>query len=465
MSDSDLSKTLTSTLPQKQRAKRLAGKVYVLHPAEVAGIYPLAAGEVILGRAPEGAHDILLAHDTISRRHVEIKWVGRNRAYFAKDLGSHNGSSVDGHTLQEEMVELEHGSVLKLGSAVMVFELSEIGDYDCKDELLKGAIPGHSTLIGRTRHQIERCAADPAPVLVFGETGSGKEKVAQEIHRLSGRRGKLLSINCAALNAQLIESQLFGHVKGAFTGATESQQGLFRAAQGGTLFLDELGELPLELQPKLLRVLQEGEVMSVGGTSIDRVDVRVIAATNLDLVQEVEDGNFRRDLYARLSLWQVNIPPLRKRRSDLFLWLSTLAQEWSRARDNKEAPSLRFEGEAVVALLLSDWKENLRGLSRLQHELFSHSALTQDESYIFTKKDLPEWISQNTGPKSQTLAEESSSVAEKRPLKPSKEELEAVLAANEWSIRATAKHFDRDRKQIYRWIDKYELKNEGAEES
>ena len=460
MSESDLSRTLTSTTPQRQRTKRLSAHLYVLSPPEVEGVYAIDAHETVVGRSPKGEKDILLAHDTISRQHLQVTWVGRTGSYHAKDMGSHNGSTVDTVTLSESSVELKHGSILKLGSSVLVFEIAVMGGHDVADAALMKAIPGHSTLIGRARFQIERCAKDPSAVILLGETGSGKEKVAQEIHRLSGRKGKLLSINCAALNAQLIESQLFGHVKGAFTGASDAQQGLFRAAQGGTLFLDEIGELPLELQPKLLRVLQEGDVMSVGGTHVDKVDVRIIAATNLNLAQEVEAERFRRDLYARLSLWQVELPPLRQRRSDFFIWLRRLAKDWCAERNIDDVPRLHFDAESVVALLSFSWPENLRGINRLLHELFSHAAFLGNPDHVFTSKDLPIWITNASKAQPSQETNAARQGGSTKPIKPSKGQLEAVLMDNEWSIRATAKYFDRDRKQIYRWIEKFELKDE-----
>src|SRR6185295_11015283 len=171
-------------------------------------------------------------------------------------------------------------------------------------------------------------ATDPAPVLLHGESGTGKERIAGELHRLSGRKGRLIAVNCAALSRELVESQLFGHQKGAFTGATELHPGYFRAAQGGTLFLDEIGELSLEVQPKLLRAIQQGEVQAVGSTQPAHVDVRVVAATNRELQQAVNAGQFRADLYARLSLWELRVPPLRERRADLFPWIDRLHGRW-----------------------------------------------------------------------------------------------------------------------------------------
>src|SRR5690606_21362403 len=200
------------------------------------------------------------------------------------------------------------------------------------------ALPGTSMPAQRLRAAVAAAASDRAPVLVLGETGVGKEKIAAELHRLSGRQGPLVAVNCAALSAQLIESQLFGHVRGAFTGATQERAGLFRAATGGTLFLDELGEMPLELQPKLLRAVELGEVVAVGSTQPHRVDVRLIAATNRSLTDEVVAGRFRRDLYARLALWEIAAPPLRSRRADIIDWIDRLHRLWWEPRGEPPAP-------------------------------------------------------------------------------------------------------------------------------
>ncbi|MEQ8982534.1 MAG: sigma 54-interacting transcriptional regulator, partial [Deltaproteobacteria bacterium] len=166
----------------------------------------------------------------------------------------------------------------------------------------------------------------------------------------------------------LIESQLFGHKKGAFTGATSDQPGLFRAAEGGSLFLDEIGEMPLALQPKLLRAIQEKEIRSVGGTETEQVDVRIIAATHQDLVQRAKDKSFRQDLYARLALWQLEVPPVRERRRDVLSWVHRLYGAWREDRGMDE-DRLDFDLEAAETLLLSKWSENLRGIDRFVHEI------------------------------------------------------------------------------------------------
>jgi anaerobic nitric oxide reductase transcription regulator len=211
--------------------------------------------------------------------------------------------------------------------------------------------------------EIALVAGSDLSVLISGETGVGKELVAQAIHAASPRARKpLISLNCAALPDTLVESELFGHVRGAFSGAVSERHGKFELADGGTLFLDEVGELPLAVQAKLLRVLQSGQLQRVGSDREHRVDVRVIAATNRDLADEVRAGRFRADLYHRLSVYPLPVPPLRARGRDVLLLAGFFLEE-NRARLGLR--SLRLTGEAQAALLTYDWPGNVRELEHL----------------------------------------------------------------------------------------------------
>jgi DNA-binding NtrC family response regulator len=209
------------------------------------------------------------------------------------------------------------------------------------------------------RHVFETAsvvAASNAPVLILGDSGAGKEVVAQMIHRWSARsEGPLVAANCAGLPETLIESELFGHKKGAFTGANETRQGFFRAADGGTLFLDEIGELPLHLQPKLLRALESGEVTPVGSETPVPVDTRLVAATNRDLGKAVEEGRFRDDLYYRINVIELIVPPLSERQDDILPMARHFAAEFA-------GRPVRFSPQAVQALLAYRWPGNVREL-------------------------------------------------------------------------------------------------------
>lgn len=222
---------------------------------------------------------------------------------------------------------------------------------------------GQSPAFEHALHLLEQAAPTQVTVLLTGETGVGKEQFAQALHAMSERASKpFVAINCAALPAELIESELFGVEKGAYTGAQQSRAGRFERADGGTLFLDELGELPLTAQAKLLRVLQFGEVEKLGGTATRKVDVRIVAATNMDLRQAVEAGTFRRDLLYRLNIYPVHIPPLRERREDIPLLAQHLLDHYM----NQHGKSVMgFTARALSALRNHDWQGNVRELGNL----------------------------------------------------------------------------------------------------
>jgi two-component system response regulator AtoC len=213
---------------------------------------------------------------------------------------------------------------------------------------------------------VQRIAVTDATVLITGESGTGKEVVARVIHNLSPRADRpFVPINCAAIPHDLLESELFGHARGAFTGAHTARAGMFQLADGGTIFLDEIGEIPLSLQPKLLRVLQNGEVRPVGADRSVAVNVRVIAATNKDLAHELEAGTFREDLFYRLQVIPVHLPPLRSRRSDIPLLLSHFLEK----SNNKYGMTAKISSEASVYLWEYDWPGNVRELENVVERL------------------------------------------------------------------------------------------------
>jgi DNA-binding NtrC family response regulator len=221
-------------------------------------------------------------------------------------------------------------------------------------------VVGSSRALRAVLDQVERVARSDATVLINGETGTGKELIARAVHDSSPRRERpLVKLNCAAISAGLVESELFGHVKGAFTGATDKNVGRFQLADGGTLFLDEIGELPLETQVKLLRVLQEREFEPVGSAKTQRVDVRVIAATNRRLEDEVARGKFRSDLYYRLNVFPVEVPPLRARREDIPELAAHFVERFSRRLGRSTMP---LAPQAVEQLMSHDWPGNIREL-------------------------------------------------------------------------------------------------------
>jgi two-component system, NtrC family, response regulator AtoC len=237
---------------------------------------------------------------------------------------------------------------------------------------LRERMIGRSPAMSQIYKTIGRVAASDASVLITGETGTGKELAANLIHQNSARRnGALIKVNCAALPETLIESELFGHEKGAFTGAVAQRKGRFELAHKGTIFLDEVGEITLPVQKKLLRVLQEGEIERVGGTGVVKVDVRVLTATNRDLLEEVKAGNFREDLYYRLNVINLHMPPLRERRADIPVLIEHFLDKY---RHKPGAPPTKISEEALELLEKYDWPGNVR---QLENEIERAVVLSQ----------------------------------------------------------------------------------------
>ena len=311
---------------------------------------------LLIGKA--GGSDVVLAHQTVSRTHCEI--VREGRGYLLRDLGSTNGTLLDGAEIREAF--LRPGAVLTVGEIEL-----KVRTFAERIEVLPSEREHFGPVVGRSQPMreifglLERLAPSDATVLLGGETGTGKDAMARAIHQASRRSERpFVVVDCGAVVASLVESELFGHEKGAFTGATERRQGAFEIAHGGTLFLDEIGELPLDLQPKLLRALEQRSFRRVGGNRELNVDIRVIAATKRNLAVEVERGKFREDLYFRLAVVPVELPPLRERKEDLPLLVEHLLGEL-RAQE-PSAETLRIAPEAIPSLAEHDWPGNVREL-------------------------------------------------------------------------------------------------------
>ena len=301
------------------------------------------------------SNDLVLDDKTISRFHCRIAREGS--AWRLTDAGSRNGTRLDG--VKVLVAELENETLLILGdSALRVKPVSRGHVSRIAAPAQFGGIIGNSPAMQRLFAVLERVAASEIDVLVHGESGTGKELVATElVQRGSRADGPVVVVDCGSISPTLVESELFGHVRGAFTGADRDREGAFEAADGGTLFLDEIGELPLELQPKLLRALEAREVRRVGQTRMKRVDVRVIAATNRDLEREVNRGRFREDLYYRLAKVSVRVPPLRDRVEDIPLLVRTFLASLG-PRDG----SRLFSASVLEEMQGHDWPGNVREL-------------------------------------------------------------------------------------------------------
>ena len=304
-----------------------------------------------VGKAAE--NDLALDDETVSRIHFEI--VRDAKGYLVRDLKSTNGTFLDGAEVKEAY--LRAGSVIRIGSSELKFtpfeERIEILPSE-KEQL--GEMVGRSPAMREIFGLVERIAPTDATVLIEGETGTGKDMIARTLHQLSRRAvHPFIVVDCGAVAGTLIESELFGHEKGAFTGAVTARQGAFELASGGTVFLDELGELSLDLQPKLLRVLEQRELRRVGGTKTIKVDLRVIAATRKDLRSEVEKGKFREDLFFRLNVVPMTAPPLRERREDIPLLIDTMLAKLGPA-------GAQLSEQTRAALMGHDWPGNVREL-------------------------------------------------------------------------------------------------------
>jgi DNA-binding NtrC family response regulator len=304
--------------------------------------------EIMIGRSQKA--DVRIDHPSISRQHAVLH---PGPPLRLQDLGSANGTRVGERQLAAgETVSIGLNEAIELGTVLMVVQPGELGD---------APRPVREATMAQLGRVIERVAAGTISVLLLGETGVGKEVMAERLHKLSPRAKKpFLQLNCGALPENLLESELFGHVKGAFTGALQNKPGLLETAQGGTVFLDEVGELPPAIQVKLLRVLEARQVQAIGGLSPRAIDVRFIAATNRDLPAEVARGAFRQDLYFRLNGISLTIPPLRERVSEIDgLAAQFLAQALAQSTPPR---ALKLSSEVLAGLRRYAWPGNVREL-------------------------------------------------------------------------------------------------------
>jgi len=361
----------------------------------------------------------------MSRKHARIHFDGRSRSTVLDDLDSKNGVFVSGARVRSE--PLEAGSVIRLGDTIFVLDVGSPSPSTSSDVR---AFVGTSFAAQRIRGQLARVARSGATVLLSGPTGSGKEVAAACVHAASGRQGRFVPVNCAAIPATLLEATLFGSEKGAFTGADTDRRGVFVEADGGTLFLDEVAELAPAAQAALLRVLEDRVVTPIGATRGRRIDVRIVAASNTDLSEAVEAGRFRADLLARLEEWPLTLPPLVERPSDIIPLMERF-----------HGGPIDLSADAAEALTLASWPTNARGIRALILRL----QVTQDHPrrLVVGLDDIPGELVRQW----RSLRNQAS-----RPERPDRATLEATLSELDGNVSAVAARFGRTRKQIYRWI-------------
>jgi DNA-binding NtrC family response regulator len=314
----------------------------------------VAGSEIRIGSGP--GMDLLLLDNAVSRHHVTLR--GGRSGLRVVDAGSRNGTTLDGVRVLDAFAR--QGSILGMGASTLRITLGQgTVDLPLSSRERFGGLLGRSIAMRRLFSILERLAPTDDAVLVEGETGTGKELVAEALHEESPRAsGPFVVFDCSAVAGNLMESELFGHVRGAFTGAVADRIGAFEAADGGTLFLDEIGELPLDLQPKLLRALEKLETRRVGANASRRVDVRIVAATNRNLAEEAASGRFREDLIYRLAVLRVTVPPLRERPEDIEL----LARHFAEAHGKRTGRGGALDDAALRALRSRAYPGNVRDL-------------------------------------------------------------------------------------------------------
>ena len=438
-------KTATATLPRKVRPGRVRLDLRVLSGPEAGKSFPLEPGRYLVGK--DASADIVLTEKTVSRQHLSLE-VQEDRV-VARDLGSRNGSFCEGRRFTE--LEMGPGTEWDVGSV----SLKLVPRESRSRSLLLSRRERFGGLVGQSRRMrevftlLERLAPGASDVLIQAETGTGKELCAEAIHHESARaKGPFVIVDLAGIAPSLIESELFGHVKGAFTGAQADRAGAFERASGGTVFLDEVGELPLDLQPRLLRVLERRQVKRVGANDYRTVDMRVVAATHVDLEAAVDKGKFRADLYHRLAVLKVVLPPLRERPEDIPFLVDTFLQRLGRAPGE-----LSDQTRALLAQY--PWPGNVRELRNVVEQVVN-----------FGEDALPEMAAPGArrGPSRAGAAELA------LPFKEAKEKLvdgfehdyvRGLLERCEGNISRASREAGIDRMYLYKLVKKHGLDDAG----
>ncbi len=413
-------------------------------------------------------NDVQLSDSKVSGLHCEIRL--DDRGYRLRDLDSTNGTYVAGLRIND--VYVAPGALIALGGTRLKFDpLGETVEIELSDTDRFGSMIGRSVKMRELFARLEKLAKSDATVLVTGETGAGKELVAEALHDHSPReKGPFVVLDCGSIPPNLIESELFGHERGAFTCATNSYAGAFERAHGGTVFLDEIGELPLAMQPKLLRVLERKEVRRVGGSSTIEVDLRIVAATNRDLGVEVNRGRFREDLYYRLAVARVHVPPLRERKDDLPLLIEHILS----TTPGGELASIAQE--TIDLMMKHDWPGNVRELRNVIERavLLAESPDTEDSLRRTPKPPTADPSVTVTPSQTATSTDASMTVPVDVtvPFKHAKQNvisefekryISRLLAQHDGNISAAARAAGIDRMSIHKMLHRLGLANPGRD--
>ena len=402
---------------------------------------------VDLGRDENCLGEGALSEPRISRAHARV-WVTGDGAIKVEDKGSRNGTFLNGEKV--EQADMSAGDVLRLGNVLILI-------HRCPAVY---SIPAHPSLIGVSYAMSEvvadigRVARHNTTVLIHGETGTGKELVSRAIHDDSERTGAFKAINCGGMTDTLLQSELFGHVRGAFSGAERDREGLIEAANDGTLFLDEIGDASPALQVSLLRFLQEGEVRRIGGNQSRKVNTRIIAASHRRLDKMVEEGTFREDLYARLSRWEIHLPPLRDRLEDVPHLVQFFLKE-----QQGEAPQQHHS----LSLLLTryDWPRNVRELEMAVERAVIES---NGESPIPVTPAVARLLKPRDEAKGETPSTATSSGRGDTKKMRNRASLEGLLRKHGGNVRLVSQELGVARNTLYRWFSSFDLDPESFRE-
>ncbi|HZO14016.1 MAG TPA: sigma 54-interacting transcriptional regulator [Polyangiaceae bacterium] len=399
---------------------------------------------IVLGRNASVLGDGAFDDPKISRRHLALEC--RRGTVTVTDLQSRNGSYKNGERLVEE--RLQPGDVLTLGGVMLLFHWSERIPASVKNEDLVAA----SAAMARVLTQVSMVAHRSVTVLVQGSTGVGKEVIAREIHKQSGRSGAFVAVNCGAIGDGVLHSELFGHCRGAFSGADQERDGLVDEAHGGTLFLDEIGDASSTMQASLLRLLEQREYRRVGDSKLLTTDARFIAATHVPLEGRVSRGEFREDLFSRLSRWGIMVPPLRERPDDIV----PLALHFAMQHVGEEA---KLSPELTLALLRYDWPANVRELAAVIEQAVIESG---SDATVHLSEAVAERLRQRMPEPPSSIPEPAASLPSAPPSKadvqrPTADELTEKFIAANGNMRRLATSVGVNRSTLYRWVEELGL--------